>query len=253
MSSRRRISAIAARPVSSIVASTSLVSGRSSPIARRSAPACTIMIETLCATTSCSSRAIRARSSATASLAVSSRSCSSSTVRAASATASSWRLRTAVAAPQTANRIPPMKTMSPATSSPIETAHHEHHHRDDRGGDPPVAAVRVRAARVDGDEDPGERRARVVADAVGRIGDREACHDDAEHGERAHGAANSSGSVVPSANTAAIGHGASMSPLVSDLDQRHRRQHERKADVDERRGASRCDRTPAGPALPHPD
>ncbi len=60
-------------------------SGRSAPIARRSAPACTTMIETLCATTSCSSRAIRARSSATASLAFSSRSCSSSTVRAASA------------------------------------------------------------------------------------------------------------------------------------------------------------------------
>ena len=38
MPSSRRISAIAARPVSSIVASTSLVSGRSSPMARRSAP-----------------------------------------------------------------------------------------------------------------------------------------------------------------------------------------------------------------------
>ena len=44
-----------------------------------------------------------------------------------------------------------------------------------------------------------------------------------------------------------------MSPLVSDLDQRHRRQHEREADVDAASGASRCDRTPAGPALPQPD
>ena len=43
-------------------------------------------------------------------------------MRDASAVASSCRLRTTVAAPQTANRMPPMNSASPTTSSPIETA-----------------------------------------------------------------------------------------------------------------------------------
>ena len=43
-------------------------------------------------------------------------------MRAASASASSWRLRTIVAAPQTANRMPPMNKASPKVSSPIEIA-----------------------------------------------------------------------------------------------------------------------------------
>ena len=36
--------------------------------------------------------------------------------------ASSWRLRTTVAAPQTANRMPPMNSPSPTGSSPSESA-----------------------------------------------------------------------------------------------------------------------------------
>ena len=57
-------------------------SSRSSPSStRRSAPACTTIIETLCAIASCSSRAIRARSSTTASRAARSRSRSASWAR----------------------------------------------------------------------------------------------------------------------------------------------------------------------------
>ena len=54
-------------------------------ITERAAPACTPIAETWCATTSCSSRAMRTRSSATACAAVTSRSRSSSSVRCRSA------------------------------------------------------------------------------------------------------------------------------------------------------------------------
>ena len=54
------------RPVVSIWRSTCVVCGRPSPRASRSAPAWTVIIEIEWPTTSCSSRAMRARSSATA-------------------------------------------------------------------------------------------------------------------------------------------------------------------------------------------
>ena len=68
MPSSRRVSASAWRPACSIEASASRVDSCSAPSAWRSAPAWMTMTLTLWATRSCSSRAIRARSSATASL-----------------------------------------------------------------------------------------------------------------------------------------------------------------------------------------
>ena len=79
--SSRRISVSAPRPVRSIVSSTSRVDAFASSSVRRSAPACTTITETWWAITSCSSRAIRARSSTTASRAATSRSRSASWAR----------------------------------------------------------------------------------------------------------------------------------------------------------------------------
>ena len=61
-------------PIRSIVVSTSRVDSFAGSSTRRSAPACTTIIDTWCAITSCNSRAIRARSSMTASRFASSRS-----------------------------------------------------------------------------------------------------------------------------------------------------------------------------------
>ena len=74
MPSSRRISVSAPRPLCSTVSSTSRVEAFASPSTRRSAPAWRTIIETWWAITSCSSRAIRARSSTTASRAATSRS-----------------------------------------------------------------------------------------------------------------------------------------------------------------------------------
>ena len=95
MPSSRRASTSAWRPACSIEASVSRVDACSAPSAWRSAPAWTTITLTLWATRSCSSRAMRARSSATASWARSSCSRSSSSARAARASARSWRPRTA--------------------------------------------------------------------------------------------------------------------------------------------------------------
>jgi hypothetical protein len=64
--SSRRSSAMACRPLSSIDSSVSAVDRRPAGSTRRSAAACTTMTLRLCAMTSCSSRAIRARSVSTA-------------------------------------------------------------------------------------------------------------------------------------------------------------------------------------------
>ena len=66
MPSIRCSSITAWRPVSSMPASTSRSRSGFLPSTRRTAPACSTITDTLCATASCSSRAIRARSSATA-------------------------------------------------------------------------------------------------------------------------------------------------------------------------------------------
>ena len=79
MPTSRRISVSAPRPICSMVCSTSRVEPSSTT--RRSAPAWMTIIETLCATASCSSRAILARSSTTASRAATSRSRSASRAR----------------------------------------------------------------------------------------------------------------------------------------------------------------------------
>jgi hypothetical protein len=75
---RRLISVSASRPIRSMVCSTSRVEPSPEPSTRRSAPACITIIDTLCATASCNSLAILARSSTTASRAATSRSRSAS-------------------------------------------------------------------------------------------------------------------------------------------------------------------------------
>ena len=93
MPSIRCSSPTAWRPVSSIPASASRSRSRagSAPSSRRTPPACSTITETLWATASCSSRAIRARSSTTAARACSSRSSSTRTTwRSAAARRSSW-------------------------------------------------------------------------------------------------------------------------------------------------------------------
>ena len=79
--SSRRISVSACRPVSSTVRSASRSRSWSGLSSRRTAPACTVMTLTECATTSCSSRAIRLRSSSTARCACSSLRCARSSAR----------------------------------------------------------------------------------------------------------------------------------------------------------------------------
>ena len=77
----RRISASASRPVRSTIRSASRSRSCSGLRSRRTADACTVITLTLWPTTSCSSRAIRARSSATARCARSSRSRSARAAR----------------------------------------------------------------------------------------------------------------------------------------------------------------------------
>ena len=184
MPSSRRISAIAVRPVSSIVASASVVCGRSSPIARRSAPACRTMIERLWATTSWSSRAIRARSSATASLRVllalvleldRARGQRAGELLAAAHDRGRApdRVQDAADEQDVADRRP-RRSRSPC----------DHGDADHRGGDPSVAAARVGAARVCRHQQPRERRARRCRDVVRDVGDRDAREHDDEHDER---------------------------------------------------------------------
>jgi len=79
------------------------------------------MTLTECATTSCSSRAIRARSSATAARACSSCSRSSRSARSCSSPARSDRSRSATASAQTTPRIAPRKTKSPAIGGSAST------------------------------------------------------------------------------------------------------------------------------------
>ena len=55
-------SVMASRPLSSTASSADLASSGEAPSTRRAAPACTTIMLTLCVTTSCSSRAMRARS-----------------------------------------------------------------------------------------------------------------------------------------------------------------------------------------------
>ena len=56
-------STMASRPLSSTASSAVLASSGEEPSIRRAAPACTTIMLTLCVTTSCSSPAMRARSS----------------------------------------------------------------------------------------------------------------------------------------------------------------------------------------------
>jgi hypothetical protein len=111
---------------------------------------------------------------------------------------------------------------------------HQHDHRaDDRGGDPPVAAARVGAARVGGDEQPGERRARAVPDLVRRVGNRETGERGDEHDQR------DAPTPDQRQRRPKREHRRDRPRRVEvaagrDLDQRHRRQDERKADIDDR-------------------
>ena len=84
---RRRISSTVCRPVPSIASSAVRTSCWLPSSTRAAAPACTTIIETLWAITSWSSRAIRARSTATAACACSSRCASSRWVRSSSSAA----------------------------------------------------------------------------------------------------------------------------------------------------------------------
>ena len=99
----RRMSPSACRAVSSIERSSSASSGRSWRRRRRSEPLWTAITLTAWATTSCSSRAIRARSSATASRARTSRSTSNRSAR-------SERSRRTTASAHADLRIPPTNT-----------------------------------------------------------------------------------------------------------------------------------------------
>ena len=88
-SSSRRRSSTALRPVASTESSRSRTSSSSAPSANRAAPACTTITETAWATTSCSSRAMRARSSSSS--ARSRAACSRDCAARASASSSRWR------------------------------------------------------------------------------------------------------------------------------------------------------------------
>ena len=77
-------SSTASRALDSIAESDAAAASGSFAITRRAAPACTPMTDTWCATTSCSSRAMRSRSIATACARVRSRSAASSAVRCSS-------------------------------------------------------------------------------------------------------------------------------------------------------------------------
>ena len=138
----------------------------------------------LCATTSCSSRAMRARSSATARRAFSSRSRSSSTVRAASASAICWRLATIRAAPNTAAMMPPMKKTSPNAGAGVDREEDQQEGDEHRRADARAALVGVGPAGVDREQQPGERRAGVVGEVVRRVGGAERRERDAEHEDR---------------------------------------------------------------------
>ena len=93
--SRRRISVSAVRPASSTLRSASRSADALSGIRCRTAPTCRTITLTACATTSCSSRAIRARSSATATRAAASRSRSARAARSSAASVRSVRSRSA--------------------------------------------------------------------------------------------------------------------------------------------------------------
>ena len=95
-----RSSASAVRPDSSMAASASPVGPACGPRRNLSAPACTTITETECATTSCISRAIRSRSAWALSAAAVLASTSSSAARAACWAATSVRRRTNVPAAQ---------------------------------------------------------------------------------------------------------------------------------------------------------
>ena len=130
----RRISVSAPRPICSIVSSTSRVEACSSSRTRRSAPAWTTIIETLWAITSCSSRAIRARSSTTASRAATSRS------------------RSAIRARR--SRSPTTRRTSSITTDEITM-----------NGTRVLQAVLAAAVRAEREQRERERRARVDGEA----------------------------------------------------------------------------------------
>ena len=113
---RRRISVSAPRPIFSIVSSTSRVAPLSGSSTRRSAPAWTTIIETLCAIASCSSRAMRARSSTTASRAATSRSRSASWTR-RSRSPRTRRTRTITTSVTTANGSRSWKACQPGPAA----------------------------------------------------------------------------------------------------------------------------------------
>ena len=112
--SRRRISASAARPVCSTPRSASASSASASGSLCRTAPTWSTITLTAWATMSWSSRAIRARSSATAMRAAASRSRSAWAARASAASACSARSRSAKPASQAIANRSGMKTSSPA-------------------------------------------------------------------------------------------------------------------------------------------
>ena len=171
----RRISPSAWRPVASIAASDSRAEACSPSSTREAAWAWTTTTLRLWATTSCNSRAMRARSSATASRARRSRSCSSRAARATSALTCIPRSRSAYPRPHAAasknqagtvslSRMPPdaRRPMSTAIQ-PAATAA------------PSTAARRrrrVRGHRVEGDQgrEPALHGALVGAVHRSRVG-----------------------------------------------------------------------------------
>lgn len=100
--SSRRISASAWRPVIEIVSRAVFAWSGEVSITYAAPSACTTITDTLCATTSCSSRAIRARSAATATLACASRSRSRREAR--SSSCAKYALRVRIESPSTQAR-----------------------------------------------------------------------------------------------------------------------------------------------------
>ena len=179
MPSSRRISAIAARPVCSIVVSTSRVCGRSSPSARRSAPACTTMIAEAVGDDvvqlAGDPRALLGDGEPRRLLAL----------VLELDRAGGERRGQLVAAAHDGGRAPDREQDAADEQRVADRVladrerHHDHRDRDHGGGDPAVAAIRVRAARVGRQQQPGERHAQVVHRVPAGVRDA----DDDEHGD----------------------------------------------------------------------
>jgi hypothetical protein len=130
--------------------------------------------------------------------------------------------------------------------------HRQRHRADQAAADPSVSAARIGAGGIRGDQKTRERRARIVGDVVGRVGDGDRRRHGDEHDERGapppHERQRRAEREQRGDRPRRIDVGAR-----GDLDGGHHGEHEREPEVDEPAARHARDRTPVKASRPRPN